>query len=410
MYEWYQLGYFFLLYSFLGWCIETLIYTLTRRKFTNAGFLTLPFILTYGVVMVLLIGILPAFGDNLLGQFIFTFIQASVFDRLGNFNVRILTGVRWPDRGGLFGGTLKGFLGALVISAGYYLVYQIIHPLFLFFLPLFSGAVFRVASNIMLILLALDFIFSVIAVRMGKYEDWKEHSRSAKTAAKLTDHVWSRIQKTYPGIRDMNEEQERETYVFGQGMTFDKLIWVFFLSALLGDLIETLYCGFVDGEWMSRSSVLYGPFSFVWGIGAVVLTITLQPLAKKNDRWVFLGGFFVGGAYEYLCSVFTEMVFGTVFWDYSDMPLNINGRTNVLFMFFWGILSVVWVKIVYPRMSKWIENIPPLAGQVITWPLCVTMFLNGALTMMTMVRYNFRRIDPNTYSLYEEFLDYKNGA
>ena len=59
--------------------------------------------------------------------------------------------------------------------------------------------------------------------------------------------------------------------------------------------------------------------------------------------------------------------FGQVFWDYSDMPLNIGGRTNVLFMFFWGLLSVVWIKILYPALSKVIERIPRLTGTILTW-------------------------------------------
>ena len=45
---------------------------------------------------------------------------------------------------------------------------------------------------------------------------------------------------------------------------------------------------------------------------------------------------FLGGAYEYLCSVFTELVFGKVFWDYSWMPFNLGGRINLLYCFFWG--------------------------------------------------------------------------
>ncbi|MDE7247066.1 MAG: putative ABC transporter permease, partial [Lachnospiraceae bacterium] len=191
----------------------------------------------------------------------------------------------------------------------------------------------------------------------------------------------------------------------------DKLIWVFLISALLGDIIETFYCGLVDGQWMNRSSVLYGPFSFVWGLGAVVLTVTLQRLAEKNDRYVFGAGFFIGGAYEYMCSVFTELVFGTVFWDYSDMPLNIGGRTNVLFCFFWGVLATVWIKVVYPPMSKGIEKLPPLAGKLVTWAVMFLMICNGLLTGAVMLRYSVRAVQPEPANVFEEFLDqnYDNG-
>lgn len=55
---------------------------------------------------------------------------------------------------------------------------------------------------------------------------------------------------------------------------------------------------------------------------------------------------------------FTELVFGTVFWDYSDIPFNLGGRINLLYCFFWGIAAVIWLKILYPRLSALIEKIP----------------------------------------------------
>lgn len=95
---------------------------------------------------------------------------------------------------------------------------------------------------------------------------------------------------------------------------------------------------------MSRSSVLYGPFSIVWGLGCVLLTALLYKYKDRSDRYIFLAGTVLGGAYEYSCSVFTELVFGTVFWDYSHIPFNLGGRINLLFCFFWGIAAVVWLK------------------------------------------------------------------
>ena len=44
------------------------------------------------------------------------------------------------------------------------------------------------------------------------------------------------------------------------------------------------------GEWMSRSSVLYGPFSIVWGFGAVILTVLLYRYRDRRDGFLFLFG------------------------------------------------------------------------------------------------------------------------
>ena len=136
-----------------------------------------------------------------------------------------------------------------------------------------------------------------------------------------------------------------------------------------------------------------------------MLTVTLQRLAGKSDRYVFVAGFVIGGAYEYMCSVFTERVFGTVFWDYSEMPLNIGGRTNVLFCFFWGLLATVWVKVLYPRMSGVIEKVPPLAGQVATWVVMVVMVCNVLLTGAAMLRYTVRQEQPEENNMLEILLD-----
>ena len=160
---------------------------------------------------------------------------------------------------------------------------------------------------------------------------------------------------------------------------------------------------------MNRSSVLYGPFSFVWGLGAVVLTVTLQRLAEKNDRYVFAAGFVIGGVYEYMCSVFTELVFGTVFWDYSEMPLNIGGRTNVLFCFFWGVLAVAWIKMIYPPMSKGIESLPALTGKILTWVVVFVMACNAVLTSAAMLRYSTRPEQPQPANAFEEFIDRQYG-
>lgn len=75
---------------------------------------------------------------------------------------------------------------------------------------------------------------------------------------------------------------------------------------------------------MSRSSVVWGPFSIVWGLAIALVTAMLYKYRNRSDGFLFLAGTFLGGAYEYFCSVFTEMVFGTVFWDYSEIPFNLG--------------------------------------------------------------------------------------
>ena len=182
----------------------------------------------------------------------------------------------------------------------------------------------------------------------------------------------------------------KKSEIFAQGCGFYKLFWLFFLGSAMGDLVETVFCRFASGYWMSRSSLVYGHFSIVWGAGIVLLTIMLHRYRDKSIRYIFVFGAVVGGAYEYICSVLTEIVFGTIFWDYSKVPFNLNGRTNLMFCICWGIASVIWIRYVYPFLSGLIEKIPRQFGVWITWILAVFMAFNMVISALALTRYSAR--------------------
>ncbi len=413
MINWLDLALYLQIYSFLGWCTEVLYYAVTRRKFCNRGFLTTPFLLSYGAAFDLMILTLPALAGRYWLQFLFTMAIVSVSESFADhLNRRLGPKVNWGgERPRVLEGSLRGLISSAAVAAVCYITYLVVHPLLLGVTTLIPPLVKTIAVWGFFALMAADFAGVLYTLRTGgapAYERREARSSEGRMAGRLTAAVWRRLQRAYPGIRGMTPE-EQGAYTFAKGVCLDKLVWVFLTSALLGDVIETFWCGLVNGQWMSRSSVLYGPFSFVWGLGAVVLTVTLQRLAGRDSFFVFAAGFFIGGAYEYMCSVFTELVFGTVFWDYSHMPLNIGGRTNVLFCFFWGVLAVFWIKVAYPRMSRLIEGFPALTGKVMTWVVVFIMVCNGLLTCAAMLRYNTRAVRPQPANAFEEFIDRQYG-
>lgn len=129
---------------------------------------------------------------------------------------------------------------------------------------------------------------------------------------------------------------------FAHGLNFYKLFWVFFLCCFLGVVIETIFCWIASGRLSQRTGLVWGPFNLIYGIGAVLLTVCLHPFIGKSDRWIFIGGSIIGGAFEYFCSWLQETVLGTVSWDYTGYPFNLNGRINLLYCLFWGALALVW--------------------------------------------------------------------
>lgn len=399
---------YMLIYSFIAWFAEVCYFSLKNKRFINRGFINLPFNMSYGIISLILINILPTFDKNYILQFAAVIILLFAAESITAYfieNIGRLEAFEYIDEDNISNSIL--YISKTALAVVCVLIYTVVHPVIFTFVNILPDTFVTVTSIILWSLIILDFIGTIFAMRTGvkgANEDINNANRNVtrKIAGHITEHIWRRMENSYPGIKTSSK---RNKYTFAEGICFDKLIWVFLISALMGDIIETFYCRIVGGVWMNRSSVLYGPFSIVWGLGAVVLTIVLRKLHSKSYFKIFIAGFFIGGAYEYICSVVTEIVFGTVFWDYSYMPLNIGGRTNVLFCVFWGILAVVWIRFIYPPMSNYIEKMPVLWGKIITFTILAIMLCNSLLTAGAMVRYNVRQTDSKADNVIETFLD-----
>ena len=193
--------------------------------------------------------------------------------------------------------------------------------------------------------------------------------------------------------------------VFAKGYNIYKLFWIFLICSFVGALVEIVWCYFVMDKLMSRSSLLYGQFSIIWGLGCVLLTILLHKMEGKRDLYIFIIGAVAGGVYEYMCSVITEVLFGVRFWDYSKMALNIDGRINLLFCFFWGLIAVIWIQNIYPMLSRQIEKIPVKIGKPLTWILSVFMVLNIAVSGLALMRGYQRQQNIAAHTVIDELLD-----
>ena len=301
---------YLLIYSFLGWVVEVVIVSIRNRQLSNRGFFSLPFCLSYGVAMDILILVLPTMGSHYLSQYVVTLIVSSVVTFLsGGLAKRLSRTELWKyQENALFAGSRKWVLLSLLQAAAFYAAYLLLHPVLFTLVNLLPGLLVTVLCAVFGGLLAVDFVLILVALRRRKtpaeLEEYQASRQKGKRSLGLVLYqlVWRRLSRAYPNLDRM--ESEGESRVFARGVCVTKLIWVFFICSILGDLIETVFCRFSAGVWMSRSSLIYGPFSVVWGIGAVVLTVVLQKLADKADRYVFLAGFLIGGVYEY-CAAYS---------------------------------------------------------------------------------------------------------
>ena len=167
---------------------------------------------------------------------------------------------------------------------------------------------------------------------------------------------------TEEGNVETNKEKEIEhkekKKITINGISIWRILAYFIIYSLAGYIIETLYGIITKGVWESRQSFLYGPFCGIYGLGAVVMIVCLHKFPKKFNA-LFIGGFIVGSVVEYVVSLVGELLLGVKWWDYSGMPLNINGRICVYFSVFWGFLGIYLIASLNPKVDRiinWIKS------------------------------------------------------
>lgn len=413
----------FLVYSFLGWVLETAVGTIKRKRFTNRGFTTGPFCGVYGTAAVLMAAALQELRGNPVFLFLGCAAVATAVEWITGKTLERLNRKKWWDyseKRWNFDGyiclsysVLWGILGFVAVRWGDDFFIWLYHAL-----PGFAAKTVTFAAAAVVFCDTAASLATVRYVRQRSLRVLKTAGESTPVrkfqyrTAVLTRRlgkaieagVERRMEKAYPLIFEA-AEQITKRKVFAEGCGFYKLFWLFLIGAVLGDLVETVFCRLTAGVWMSRSSLVWGPFSIVWGLAIATATALLYKDREKPDRHLFFIGTVLGGAYEYVCSVFTELVFGTVFWDYSEIPFNLGGRINLLYCFFWGIAAVIWIKGLYPFFSRWIEKIPVLWGYILTWVLVVFMASNIVVSSMALIRYDRRSEGMQADNVIEKLLD-----
>lgn len=416
----YELLWYFFVYSFLGWCAEIIYAAVKERKFMNKGLLNAPLCPVYGFSMLFCLIFLASLRENLIFLMLGCIVVSILMEFFAGAMTEKFFKQKWWDYSD-YKYNIEGYVNLqfnFLCGIGAALFMSFVQPLFQTVLDLLPRLIGNILLGTILLLCTVDF-FAVIGVLFAVRKKNRTmtgitdgmHQMSNRLGRAIFEKIQKRMIKAYPVLSDNAKEITAgksgavKSTVFAEGCSFHKLVWLFFIGAFLGDLTETIFCYITTGRWMSRSSVVYGPFSIVWGLGVVVLTMMLYKYKNKDDRYIFIFGTIVGGVYEYVCSVFTELLFGTVFWDYSKIPFNIGGRINLLYCFFWGLAAVLWIKNLYPFFTKYIEKVPMLPGRCLSCLFLIFMTFNMIISALALARYSSRYQYQEPANALEKFLD-----
>lgn len=206
---------------------------------------------------------------------------------------------------------------------------------------------------------------------------------------------------------EKRKEGHRKTMKAWKSLNYINIFWLFVIASVAGFLVESLYAFLKLGFFESRQGLVFGPFSQIYGIGAVLLAVVLLPLKERGKGWVFVGSGIVGGLFETFASLVQEGIFNTVSWQYVrkiTVPL-FGGRTSLLYMLYWSILGYFYIKNIYPSVMGAINKVPRKFLNILTIFVSIFVLFDIVISGMAVFRWSERVREVPAKNIVSEWLD-----
>lgn len=160
----------------------------------------------------------------------------------------------------------------------------------------------------------------------------------------------------------------------------------FFIYSFCGWCTEVAYAASKEKIFVNRG-FLRGPICPVYGFG-VVAVVTLLESYRSNIVILYIASVIVVTAIEWITGFILEKMFHNKWWDYSDMPLNLNGYVCLLFSLVWGVACVIIVKWIHPFIKKGAAVLPKGLGITLIIIFGIAVFADLYVTVTTILKLN----------------------
>ncbi|MGM0240487.1 putative ABC transporter permease [Enterococcus sp. AZ103] len=189
-------------------------------------------------------------------------------------------------------------------------------------------------------------------------------------------------------------------------MKIRQFFWLFVIGSVIGFLIENCYSWILLGDLSFRRGLVLGPFTPIYGFGTVIFTLFLKPLRRENPVIIFFFSSLLGEIIEFTGSLIEELILGIKMWDFSQQPFNLAGRTSLIYMFFWGVIGVFYLKFLYPFLIRLINHY--LIQQRMIYFIFIAFFImNFTLSGLAINRWTERQSYQKSDNQIDKKLDHQ---
>lgn len=194
---------------------------------------------------------------------------------------------------------------------------------------------------------------------------------------------------------------------------FEKYATIFFIfitGSLIGFVHENLLA-FIQGNYHLKQGLIYEPLIPIYGLGALIFFFLYRDIDFSKDTKLarlmktYVIGFFIGGAFEYICSLTQEKIFGTISWNYTWLKFNLFGRTSLMHSLFWGLAGSMFYFLLLPIYERSGEVLKKKQYKVLVYILSAILFLDCSISYLACRRQTTRREGIEARNKIETLLD-----
>ena len=211
-------------------------------------------------------------------------------------------------------------------------------------------------------------------------------------------------------MKKVEKSKEKTPSSSAELLSFKRMFIIFIIFSFLGCLYEDLlfmtknYINYGILDYTTKRGLLYLELSPIYGWGACIMIYILGRKPRQKIEYFYIGSL-IGGAFEYIISFLQETFTGTTSWDYSTYFLNINGRTTIPYMLFWGLLCYILMVKIYPFITRKLEKVPQKLGNTIYHILLVVVTIDMIISFSACIRMGLRHEGYSSLTKYGEILD-----
>ena len=168
-------------------------------------------------------------------------------------------------------------------------------------------------------------------------------------------------------------------------MQLDLLISYFFCYAVIGYIVEVLYCSFFEKRLVNRG-FLHGPYLPIYGFGSLIILLLFQ-YKSPHPLLVFVLTFILTSMLEYVTSYLLERLFNAKLWDYSTYRFNLHGRVCLLNSTLFGLLGLLVIYGIHPFVSEVMQSMEPSLLNTLSTAIVVVVSIDATSSVFRMAAF-----------------------